>query len=84
MLTITDKEIVSSIITIEDLEEGDLFLYDSEVYMKIKEIENVDGDCLNAVAFERPCLGECLYVHEDDAIIPLNGELIIERKKMVR
>lgn len=84
MLTITDKELVNSIITIKDLEEGDLFLFDCEVYMKIKEIEDIDGDCLNAIALERPCIGECLYIHKDDAVIPLNGELIIERRKMVK
>lgn len=67
--------------TIEDLHQGDLFLYDNYVYMKIKEIVNKDDNLFNAISMDNPCIAECIYVYEDDPIIPLEGTLEIYQKK---
>ena len=83
MLIITNKEIVNSIITINDLKEGNLFLYGNYVYMKIEEITSIYGEHFNAVALDENCgIGECFYIDEDNTIIPLDGELIIKRRNL--
>lgn len=81
MLKITNKELVNSIITIDDLREGDLFLHGNCVYMKIEKIKDTLGESFNAIALDEEYgIGECFYIDEDETIIPLDGELIIKRK----
>lgn len=81
MLEIIRKEQVDTLYTIEDLKIGDLFSYESDVYMKIKEHDDCEGNYLNAVALEIPCLGECCYICEDEAVIPLDGSLQLWRRE---
>lgn len=83
MLTITGKELVHSIITIDDLRVGDLFLHGGCVHIKIETIKDTLGESFNAIALdENYNIGECFYIDEDDVIIPLDGELTIKRKNL--
>lgn len=83
MLTIKGKESVNSIITIDVLRAGDLFLHGNCVYMKIEKIKDTLGESFNAIALdEKYNIGECFYIDEDDAIILLDGELIIKRRNL--
>lgn len=54
---------------------GDVFSYNGDVYMSTQEVSVVGtGDVSNAVNLAN---GEAAYFDENDAVIPVKGQLVI-------
>lgn len=57
-----------------NLEKGDVFRYQDNVFMVIKKIESKNGSVYNAIDLED---GELTLFYDDEEVIPLKAELVV-------
>lgn len=57
-----------------NLENGDVFRYQDDVFMVIKEIENKNGSMYNAIDLEN---GDLTFFYADEEVVALKAELVI-------
>lgn len=60
----------------EQINEGDTFMIDNNIYMKIAIVNDTLLGILNAVDMRDGC---SIYFHDDSIVYPVEGKFIIER-----
>ena len=56
------------------LTNGDVFRYQDDVFMVIKEIENKNGGIYNAIDLES---GELTFFYTDEEVVAVKAELVV-------
>lgn len=56
------------------LTNGDVFRYQDDIFMVIKEVENKNGGIYNAIDLEN---GDLTFFYSDEEVIPLKAELVV-------